>query len=171
MQDVIRIPRGSRSWHFVFGAQPLAQPPARVSFHRPVGLADRTETKVVGPADDFPVELRHQYLYRLLSLTTSGRLTNRLTDALYASFRRSGAQIGAPRLRRIAAPKRITQEVELLFRQRADPCLGLVHRQLESGHHVPHGDEGLLRSAPAADHEIIGVVDDTCFQALLVSQL
>ena len=36
VQSVVGIPRGSRARHFVFGAQPLAQPPARVSFHRPV---------------------------------------------------------------------------------------------------------------------------------------
>jgi len=51
VQQVIRIPRGSGTWQFVFGAQPLAEPPTGVLIHRSVGFAAGTEAKVVGPSN------------------------------------------------------------------------------------------------------------------------
>src|ERR1700738_3388871 len=171
VRGVIGIPRGARARHFVFSAQPLAEPPTGVSFHRSVGFADRTEAEVVGPSDYQSIKAYHYRLYVPLRLAPSGRLANRRTDALYALLRRRGAQIGPSRLRRVTAPKRVTQKVELLFRQLADPRLAIVHRQPGPLHHVPHSGEGLFSPATAADHKIIGGVDDARFQTLLVSQL
>jgi uncharacterized protein (DUF736 family) len=53
----------------------------------------------------------------------------------------------------------------------ADPRLSLIYRQLKPNHHVLLGGESFLRSATTADHQIVGVIDDPRFQALLVSQL
>ena len=74
VQGVVGIRRGSRARHFVFGAQPLAQPPARVSFHRPVGFADRTEAKVVGPSDYQSVKPCYYRLYVPLQSDLVGSL-------------------------------------------------------------------------------------------------
>lgn len=160
MQEFIGIPLGPRASPFVFGAQPLAKPSAGVSFHRSVGFADRTEAEVVRPSDDLAVEHLYQRLGGLLSLTSSSRFANRLTDALHPFLRRGRAQIGPARLRRIAPTKRIAQKVEPFFRQLADPRLRLVHRQLQLRHHVPHRGEGFSGLAPTTDHEVIGVVHD-----------
>jgi len=48
--------------------------------------------------------------------------------------------------------------------------LGFVHRQLQSMHHGTHDAHGLLGRATAADHEIIGIIDDVSAKTLLVTQ-
>jgi hypothetical protein len=64
----------------------------------------------------------------------------------------------------------VTQKVEFLFRQFADPRLGFIHRQLQLGHDVSHHGQRFFRSATAADHQVIGVVNDVCSKTLLVSE-
>jgi hypothetical protein len=41
VQESVGVPLGTGSLPFVFGAQPLAKPSASVSFHCPIGFADR----------------------------------------------------------------------------------------------------------------------------------
>jgi len=67
VQELVGVPLATGSLPFMFGAQPMAKPSASVFFHCGVGLADRTQTEVVGPSDDLSVELFHQLLGRLLS--------------------------------------------------------------------------------------------------------
>jgi hypothetical protein len=59
VQELVRVPLGTCSLPFMFGAQPLAKPSASVSVHCSIGLADRAQTEVVGPPDDLPVDLCH----------------------------------------------------------------------------------------------------------------
>ena len=65
----------------MFGAQPLAKPSASVSFRCSIGFADRAQAKVVGPSDQLSVELYDDLLGGLLSVVSSSRFANRLTDA------------------------------------------------------------------------------------------
>src|SRR5215472_3141485 len=109
---------------------------------RTVGLADWTQTEVVCPTDQLPVEVPYYGLGVPRGVSTSGHLTNLRTDALHPFLRRDSPHIGPPRLRRIAATKRIPQKVELLFRQTADPRLLLIHRELQLRHHAPHRRQG-----------------------------
>src|SRR5262249_47550744 len=104
-------------------------------------------------------------------LITPSHLTNLRTDALHPFLRRSSPNMGPPRLRRIAATKRVPQKVELLFRQTADPRLLFVHRELQLRHHAPHRYQGFVRLAATADHHIIGIIHDERLQTLLVLQL
>ena len=112
---------GENAWSpgplFVFDTQPLAQPPAGVLFHRSVGFADRPQTEVVGPTIDLPVERCYHRCRILLGLTPAGHLADRLTQTLHSLLGWSRAQIGPPRLRRVASTKRIPEKIELLFRQ------------------------------------------------------
>src|SRR5207302_5511158 len=96
---------------------------------------------------------------------------DRLTDALHALLRWNRADIGASRLWRVAPSERVTQKVELLFRQLTDPRLRFVHRQLQLRHDVSHHGQRFFRLATAADHQIIGVVNDVCSKTLLVPEL
>jgi hypothetical protein len=125
MQEFIGIPLGPRALPFVFGAQPLAKPSAGVSFHRSVGFADRTEAEVVRPSDDLAVEHLYQRLGGLLSLTSSSRFANRLTDALHPFLRRGRAQIGPARLRRIAPTKRVSRPAEFHRQPLVEPSVRL----------------------------------------------
>jgi hypothetical protein len=95
VQELVGVPLATGSLPFMFGAQPMAKPSASVFFHCAVGLADRTQTEVVGPSDDLSVELFHQLLGRLLSLASSSRCADRLTDALHPFLGRGRAYIGS----------------------------------------------------------------------------
>jgi transposase len=50
----------------------------------------------------------------------------------------NGAKIGSSSFGAIALTKRVSKKVKLLFRQRADPRLRVVHRQLQLRHHLLH---------------------------------
>ena len=110
----------------MLGTQPLTEPLPGMSFHRPVGFADRTKTEVVGPPGHHPVQRFHHGVLIEQSLVPSGFAADRLADADHPLLGRNGAQIGPPRLWRVAASKRVTQKIELLFRQSADPRLCFV---------------------------------------------
>src|ERR1039458_7412065 len=72
MQGLLRKPSVPSGPLLVFDTQPLAKPPAGVLFHRSVGLAGRSQTEVVGPAIDLPVERCYQRFRTLLGLTPAG---------------------------------------------------------------------------------------------------
>ena len=168
MQGLLRKPSVPSGPLFVFDTQPLAKPPARMLLHGSVGLADRPQTEVVRPTINLPVERFYQRFRILLGLTPSGHLADRLTQTLHSLLGGSGTPIGPPRLRRVASTKRIPEKIELFFRQATDPRLTVVHPQLQPRHHVPHRDQRLIGSSTTTDHEIIGVINDVRFQALLV---
>src|ERR1700719_1188758 len=134
-------------------------------------MADWPETEVVGPSNYRAVELRYYYLLVQQSLLPSGHFANRLADADHPLLRGNRTDVRAPCLRRIAPTKRVTQKVEFLFRQFADPRLRFIHRQLQLRHDVSHPGQRFFRSASAADHQIIGVVNDVCSKTLLVPEL
>jgi hypothetical protein len=54
-----------------------------MSFYYAIGFTDRTKAEVIRPSDYLSVELPYEFLRRLLSMTSSCRLANRLTDALH----------------------------------------------------------------------------------------
>ena|ERR1700724_739574 len=64
----------------------------------------------------------------------------------------------------------VSQKVNLLCRQITDPRLTLVHRQLQLRHHRPHLGQSLIRTDATAANEVIGVVHDVRFLALLVPE-
>ena len=136
--------------------------------HGSVGVTDRTQAEVVSPTINLPVERRYQRCRILLGLIPAGHLADRLTQTLHSLLRWSGTPIGPPRLRRVASTKRIPEKIELVFRQVTDPRLSFVHRQLQPRHHIPHQVHCLIGSGPTADYEIISIIDDVRFQALLV---
>ena len=73
-----------RPTKLAFPAQPLTEPPASMSFDRPVGFTDWTEAEVVGPSVHHPVE-RFYNLFRFQrEPVPSGLRTDRRADALYA---------------------------------------------------------------------------------------
>src|SRR5271157_4381305 len=63
-------------------------------------------------------------------------------------------------------PKRIPQEVKLLFRYLADACLLLVDRELELTHDLAQSSQGLFGFALSAqDHEVVGIGHDARAEA------
>src|SRR5712691_9673369 len=95
-----------------------------------------------------------------------------LDHALDTLLRRPVAQSCLPRACRIHPPKRVPQEIELAFRDLADPCLLLVDRELQSSHDLAQSLQSLSGLAlPAQDHEIIGVGHDATAEASLQSEL
>jgi hypothetical protein len=91
VQGLVGVPLGTSSLPSMFGAQPLAKPSARVSFHGSIGFPDGAQAEVVGPSDHLPVELCDYLLEGLLSFVSSSRFANRLTDALHPFLGRGRA--------------------------------------------------------------------------------
>src|SRR5581483_3175921 len=131
MQQGVRKPLGRRPAHLVFGTQPPTQPFASVVFHGSIGFADWSQTEVVRPAEQHSVELHDDGRGVQQGGIASGLVADGSTDALHSLFGRNGSQVGSPRLRRVAAPERVTQKVERLFWQLADPRLGFIYRELQ----------------------------------------
>src|SRR5438270_683517 len=120
----------------MFGTQPPSQPFASVTLHRSIGFTDWAQAKVVGPPNHHPIESRNYSFLVQLGFTPAGFLADRSTDALHPFLRRSRAQIGPARFRRVTSSEGIAKKVELLVRQLTDPRLLFVHRQLQLRHHV-----------------------------------
>src|SRR6516162_3399506 len=73
---------------------------------------------------------------------------------------------------RIHPPKRISQEVELPVRNPADPCLLLIHFQLQLAHDLAQMVQCVLRAGPSAqDHKVIRIIDEASAEALLKTEL
>src|SRR6516225_5076228 len=139
----------------VLEAQPPAQPHSRVVVEHPIRCAGGSNTKVIGPSAQRVVQLIHQPCGLLPSTRSVGQRVDSFDHALDARLRRSVAQPGLARLRRVHPPERIPQEVELPVRNPADPCLLLVHCQLQLAHEFAQVVQRLLRAAPLAqDHKV-----------------
>jgi RHS repeat-associated protein len=82
----------------------------------------------------------------------------------------SRAEISPPRLGAVTASESVPQKVKRLVRHTTQPRFRLVDRQFQLLHHVPHDRHRLCGGAAAADHEVIGIVDDVCVETLFVSQ-
>jgi hypothetical protein len=52
----------------------------------------------------------------------------------------------------------------------ADVRLGLVHRQLQPLHHVPHCRQGVFRPVATHDHEVVGIIDEASLEAVLMTK-
>jgi hypothetical protein len=77
-----------------------------------------------------------------------------------------------PRRSRVHSSEREAQEVELAFRDLADLCLVLVHRQLQLAHDLAQMVQRRFGAAPPAqDHEVIGIDDKASAKARLKTEL
>jgi hypothetical protein len=124
--------------------------------------------KVVGPAEQDAIELFYQSPRVQPEGISSGFCADGATDALHPFPRWHRAQIDPSPAHRVASPERVSQEVELLLRQLADPRLVLVHRQLQLRPHPPHRSQSLLRSDSTTDDQIIGIINHVRLPTLLV---
>src|SRR3954468_18972092 len=127
---------------------------ASVAVDAPIGFAYRSDAERVGPAAKFAVDLPNQHLDALPWLATLSQLTDLAAEPVYLLSRRSRTQVGRSRSAAVVPALGVTQKVKRFLRQAAEPCLGLVHRQLQLGHHAPHHRHGLIGRAPAADDEV-----------------
>src|ERR1700676_2182288 len=92
---------------------------------------------------------------------------DRLADSLDALLRWRRAEIGLPGLAGVTSSERVAQEVEARLRYTADTSLVFVHRQLQFLGHLSQRLHGEIGRTLAADHQVVGVVDDGGFQPLL----
>src|SRR5216683_5925744 len=82
------------------------------------------------------------------------------------------AQPGLTSRWRIHPPERIAQEVKLPVRNPADPCLVLVHRQLQLTHDLAQMVQRRFGVAPPAqDHEVVGIDDEASAETSLKAEL
>src|SRR5712692_11327665 len=103
---------------------------------------------------------------------SDGQLMDLFDRALDALLRRPLPQASLAGPRRIHPSERVTQEVELPFRDLADPCLLLVHCQLQLAHDSAQVVQRHFGVAlPAQDYEIIRLGDEASAEALLRPEL
>ena len=81
--------------HLVLTAEPLAQPPGRVSVNRLVGRADLSQDEVVRPAGQQPVQAFHHDPRRQAHVSRRRQLAHTTADALDARPTRTGADVEA----------------------------------------------------------------------------
>src|SRR6202521_5390954 len=68
--------------------------------------------------------------------------------------------------------EREAQEVELPFRDPADACLVLVHRQLQLAHDLAQMVQRRFGVAPPTqDHEVVGIDDEASAETSLKAEL
>src|SRR6266480_3434646 len=104
-----------------------------------------------------------------LNTTTIRRLIRSCRHQLLAI---APCQAGLARRARVHSSEREAQEVELPFRDLADLCLVLVHRQLQLTHDFAQAMQRRFGVAPPAqDHEVIGIGDKASAKTLLKAEL
>ena len=110
------LTRPPLSLYLVLDTQPLPEPPARVGVHGAVGLADRTETEVVGPANQKTVQPGYPILHVQQRPSPTGHRADLLAESRDFLRRRPRADVAFARLRRMTAADGVPQEVERLVR-------------------------------------------------------
>ena len=96
----------------VFGIQPLAEPATHVAVHDGVGRTHRSQTEVVGPTDQFTVDLRDPVLGVDETPSAACHVADLAAEPLDLLLRRTRANIGSSRLWRITTTDGVTEEVK-----------------------------------------------------------
>src|SRR5712664_759481 len=105
-------------------------------------------------------------------MCSDGQLMDLFDRALDALLRWPLSQASLAGPRRIHPSERVTQEVELPFRDLADPCLILVHRQLQLAHGLAQVVQRRFGVASSAqDHEVVGIGDEASAETSLKAEL
>src|SRR5258707_8485413 len=92
--------------------------------------------------------------------------------ALDALLGRTQGQAGLARRSREHLSEREPQEVELSFRDLADPCLVLLHPQLQLAHDLAQLVQRRFNIALSAqDHEIVSIGNETSTETSLKTEL
>jgi hypothetical protein len=117
---------------FVFDTQPLTKPPTGMLLHRSVGLTDRTQTKVVSPTINLPVECTYQRFRALLGLTPAGHLADRLTKTLHSFLGGSGKSnfSSGSRQTRVLLSFTVNFSFDIMFRIRTSASSALPRQQI-----------------------------------------
>src|SRR5437762_14306461 len=93
-------------------------------------------------------------------MRSDGQFMGLFDHALDTFLRWPLSQASLAGSRRIHSSERVPQEVELPVRNLADPCLVLIHRQLQLTHDYAQVMQRRFGSAlPAQDYEVVGIGD------------
>src|SRR4051795_13529155 len=140
--------------------QPASDAPFGVELDRAVDTHDRPLVEVPGPATDHRVQPPDPVRRLVRVPLRRRRVVDRPDQPLHGLTRRARADERRPALA-VEATDLVAEEDEAGLRQGGQPCLRLVHRQPEPRHQLPHRRERRLPVAgSAADHEVVGVIDD-----------
>lgn len=113
--------------HFVFMTQPPTEPLTGMVRHLLIGMAHRTQTEVVCPADQHLVQPSHSLLGILEQPLPAGHFLDPVANRLDLLLRWALADV-ANALRRVAPSEGVTQKIERLVRKPTDVRLLFVNR-------------------------------------------
>ena len=88
-----------------------------------IRLADRSEAGVIAPARQQAIEPHHRVLGCSPRYPARGQLTDRPRHAAHTLARRTGADMGPSRLRRVTPSNGVAQKVDRLLRDTAQSVL------------------------------------------------
>ena len=100
----------------MLSTEPSAQPRNGVVIDGLIGFADRTETKIIGPAFQPQVQSLHHFRGLKPTQLAVGVRVYRVDHAFDTLLRRTRACIGSARLRRVTPAKRVPQKIETTIR-------------------------------------------------------
>jgi len=127
--------------------------------------------EIAGPAAQQRVQLDHSLLDRKRVPPSRRLVVNSLDDPLKRLARRLGADERLAVLS-VKSSHGVPEEVEGLLWHARDPGLPFIDGQTQPFHQPPHRRERLRPVAgSAADHEIIGIVDDVRIESPIVTVL
>src|SRR5262245_1124564 len=150
--------------------QPLTKPLHRVVVHVAIGLPDATQTEVIGPADQHPVEPMHLRGLVKPGPLSAGQPTDITTQSPTLLLRWTRADVRTPRAIGVASADGVAQKITRVVRNPAYRRLLLVHRQFELLHHGSHDGHRFLSPAATAHHEVLSKIDDVRAKTSLVAQ-
>src|ERR1700745_2809977 len=105
-------------------------------------------------------------------MCSDGQLRARFARALDALLRWPLSQASLAGPRRIQPPERVTQEVELPFRDLADPCLVLIHRQPQLANDLaPLVQRPFGVTSSAQKHEVVRIGHKASAETSLKAEL
>src|SRR5260370_9057683 len=143
---------------------------AGVGCYSAIGLGDRPQTEIVGPASQDAIEPSHHFVFVQPRPPPFGLFAQLPAQPPKLLVRRSRPDIGPARARRVQPSDGVPQKVKRFVRPTTESCFRFVHRQTHPRHHAPHRGQPLFGVALTADHEGIGIVDDLSAETGLVSQ-
>ena len=103
----------------------MTEPTEGVEIHSSVGIAYQTKAEVVGPTIQFAVDGGH-LLFHIPGPPAASHLADLPAKPDDLLLRRTCANVGTPRLRRVTAADGVAQEVKRFIRHSAELRLGFA---------------------------------------------
>ena len=144
----------------MLSTEPLSQPLCRVRINRRVGRTDLTETVIVRPAGEHPVEATHPICGVHPSIPGSGLRTDLAANALNAFLAGSGTDISPRSLLAEVVSNTISKKRKRFLWTAHTSGLVIIHRQFQLRHYRRDRRQHIRCRGLAEDDKVVRVIDN-----------